>query len=97
MVIIKFFAFIFCFLWSIEVIPMLNYYQLMIKKIIKLHENRRHIKRISLIICICVRNKSHHMEQEYVVKIMIFLWKKLLFDIEKHLVDILIVIITRKT
>lgn len=33
MVIIKFFAFIFCFLWSVEVIPMLSYYQLMMKKI----------------------------------------------------------------
>lgn len=33
MVIIKFFVFIFCFLWSVEAIPMLSYYQLMIKKI----------------------------------------------------------------
>ena len=33
MVIIKFFTFIFCFLWSVEIIPMLSYYQLMIKKI----------------------------------------------------------------
>ena len=33
MAIIKFFIFTFCFLWSVEIIPMLSYYQLMIKKI----------------------------------------------------------------